>query len=147
MLPAIRSHAALTPWTSPINRLEGLFDRLFEDGVFGGNFRADEAGVPVSLWQDDDHIYVEADLPGMADEDVEVTVHGGVLSIRGERKAEEGRQYLYNGRTWGRFERAITLPDAVDTDAVQAEMSRGVLRVSMPKRPETRPRKITLKSS
>jgi HSP20 family protein len=103
--------------------------------------------VAVSLWQDDDHIYVEADLPGMADEDVEVTVHMGVLFIRGERKAEPGRQYLYNGRTWGRFERAITLPDEVDTEAVQAELTQGVLRVSLPKRPEAKPRKITLKSS
>jgi HSP20 family protein len=127
--------------------LEGLFDRLFDDTVFGFNFPAAEPGVPVSLWQDEDHIYVEADLPGMADEDVEVTVHNGVLYIRGERKPEEGRQYLFNGRTWGRFERAITLPDAVDTEAVQAELTRGVLRVSMPKRPETKPRKIALKSS
>ena|SRR5690349_1033259 len=147
MLPAIRNNATMTPWTAPMNRLEGLFDRLFDDAVFGFNFRTDEPGVPVSLWQDEDHIYVEADLPGMADEDVEVTVHNGVLYIRGERKPEEGRQYLFNGRTWGRFERAITLPDAVDTEAVQAELTRGVLRVSMPKRPETKPRKITLKSS
>jgi HSP20 family protein len=137
----------MTPWTTPINRLEGLFDRLFDDTVFGFNFRPDEPGAPVSLWQDEDHIYVEADLPGMADEDVEVTVHNGVLYIRGERKPEEGRQYLFNGRSFGRFERAITLPDAVDTEAVQAELTRGVLRVSMPKRPETKPRKITLKSS
>jgi HSP20 family protein len=147
MLPAIRNNATMTPWTTPINRLEGLFDRLFDDTVLGFNFQAAEVGVPVSLWQDDDHIYVEADLPGMADEDVEVTVHRGVLYIRGERKPEPDRQYLYNGRTWGRFERAITLPDAVDTEAVQAELTRGVLRVSMPKRPETKPRKITLKSS
>jgi HSP20 family protein len=147
MLPAIRNNIAMTPWTTPINRLEGLFDRLFDDSVFGFHFRTDEPGVPVSLWQDDDHLYVEADLPGMADEDVEVTVHRGVLYIRGERKPEPDRQYLYNGRTWGRFERAITLPDEVDTEAVQAELTQGVLRVSMPKRPETKPRKIMLKSS
>jgi len=147
MLPAIRNNAAMTSWTTPINRLEGLFDRLFDDAVFGSNFRTDVPGVPVSLWQDEDHIYVEADLPGMADEDVEVTVHKGVLYIHGERKPEEDRQYLFNGRTWGRFERAITLPDEVDAEAVQAELTRGVLRVSMPKRPETKPRKILLKSS
>jgi HSP20 family protein len=147
MLPAIRNNVAMTPWTTPINRLEGLFDRLFDDSVFGFNLRPDEPGVPVSLWQDEDHIYVEADLPGMADQDVEVTVHKGVLFIRGERKPEQDRQYLYNGRTWGRFERAITLPDEVDTEAVQADLTQGVLRVSMPKRPETKPRKITLRSS
>ena len=83
----------------------------------------------------------------MSDQDVEVTVHKGVLFIRGERKAEEGRQFLYNGRSWGRFERAITLPDAVNADAVQAELANGVLRVTLPRSPEARPRKITLKTS
>jgi HSP20 family protein len=130
-----------------MNRLEGLFDRLFDENVFGFGTRVDGTTVPISLWQDDDHVYVEADLPGMSDQDVEVTVHKGVLFIRGERKVEEGRRYLYNGRTWGRFERAITLPDEVNAAEVQAELSRGVLRVSLPKSPETKPRKITLRTS
>jgi HSP20 family protein len=137
----------MTPWTAPINRLEGLFDRLFDDSVFGFGFRAEQAAVPISLWHDDDHIHVEADLPGMSDQDIEVTVHKGVLFIRGERKPEEGRQYLYNGRTWGRFERTITLPDEVDADAVQAELTNGVLRLTLPKSPETKPRKIALRTS
>jgi HSP20 family protein len=147
MVPATRNNLAMTPWTTPMNRLEGLFERLFDDDIFGFGFRADEAAVPISLWHDDDHIYVEADLPGMTDEDVEVTVHKGVLFIRGERKPEPGRQYVYNGRTWGRFERAINLPDEVNAEGVQAELSRGVLRLTLPKSPETKPRKITLKTS
>jgi HSP20 family protein len=145
MLPAIRNNMTMTPWTTPINRLEGLFDRLFDDTFFG--VRPAEAGVPISVWQDEDHIYVEADLPGMSDEEVDVTVHKGVLFIRGERKAEEGRPYLYDGRTWGRFERAISLPDEVNAAEVQAELSRGVLKVTLSRSPETRPRKITLKTS
>jgi HSP20 family protein len=145
MLPAIRNNVAMTPWTTPINRLEGLFDRFFDDSFFG--VRPDGAVVPISVWQDEDHIYVEADLPGMSDQDVEVTVHKGVLFIRGERKAEEDRPYLYDGRTWGRFERAITLPDEVNAEEVQAELAQGVLRVTLPKSPETRPRKIMLKTS
>jgi HSP20 family protein len=147
MVPANRSNQTMIPWTTPMNRLEGLFDRLFDDNAFGFGFRADEAAVPISLWHDDDHIYVEADLPGMTDEDVEVTVHKGVLFIRGERKPESGRQYVYDGRSWGRFERAITLPDDVSADGVLAELSRGVLRLTLPKSPETKPKKITLKTS
>jgi HSP20 family protein len=147
MVPATRNNLTMTPWTAPINRLEGLFDRLFDDTVFNFGFRAEEAAAPISLWHDEDHIYVEADLPGMNDEDVEVTVHKGVLFIRGERKPEAGRQFVYNGRAWGRFERAVKLPDEVDANAIQAELSRGVLRLTMPKSPETKPRKITLKSS
>jgi HSP20 family protein len=147
MLPANRNNLTMAPSTAPMNRLEGLFDRLFDDNVLGFSFRADQTAVPISLWHDDDHIYVEADLPGMTDQDVEVTVHKGVLFIRGERKPEPGRQYLYNGRSWGRFERAITLPDDVDADAVQAELGQGVLRLTLPKSPETKPRKIALRTS
>jgi HSP20 family protein len=129
--------------------MEKFFDRFFEDGFFNGGFSPEwsGAGVPVAMWHDEDRLYVEADLPGMTDQDVEVTVHNGILFIRGERKPEAGRQYVYNGRAWGRFERAVRLPDEVDADAIQAELSRGVLRLTMPKSPETKPRKITLKSS
>jgi HSP20 family protein len=147
MLPANRNNVAMTPWMAPTNRLEGLFDRLLDRSVSGFGSVAKEAAVPISLWHDSDHVYVEADLPGMTDQDVEVTVHQGVLFIRGERKAEPGRKYLYNGRPWGRFERAIILPDEVDADAVQADLSQGVLRLTLPKSPEAKPRKITLKSS
>ena len=145
MLPAIRNTSALNLWTTPINRLDSLFDRFFDDSFSG--FNADRAGVPVSLWQDEDDIYVEAELPGISDQDVELTVHKGMLFIRGERKSEEGRSYLYNGRTWGRFERVITLPEEVQADNVEAELAHGVLRVVLPKRPETKPKKITLKTS
>jgi HSP20 family protein len=148
MLPAIRNNAAVTPWASPLNRLDTLFDRFFDDRFFNfGSTPRWDTGVPVSIWQDDDHVYVEADLPGLTDQDVEVTVYNGMLFIRGERKLEEGRQYLYNGRTWGRFERVITLPEAVDAENVQADLSHGVLRVALPKSPEAKPKKIALKSS
>ena len=149
MLPVLRNTMTrTTPWMTPVNRLERLFDRFFEDSFFNYGFTPEwGTGVPVSLWQDEDHVYIEADLPGLTDQDVDVTVHNGVLFIRGERKPEEGRQYLYNGRTWGRFERVITLPEAVDADNVQAELTNGILRVTLPKSPEAKPKKITLKTS
>jgi HSP20 family protein len=133
---------------TPVNRLEGLFERFFDDSFFNYGFAPEwGAGVPVALWQDEDHFYIEAELPGLTEQDVDVTVHNGMLFIRGERKPEEGRQYLYNGRAWGRFERVITLPEAVDADNVQAELANGILRVALPKSPEAKPKKITLKTS
>jgi HSP20 family protein len=148
MVPATRNNVTMTPWTAPINRLDGLFDRLLDDAFFGfGAPRAAEAVMPISLWHDEDHIYVEADLPGMAEQDLEVIIHKGVLSIRGERKPEPGRQYLYNGRGWGRFERTITLPEEVNADDVRAELAQGVLRLTLSKSPAAKPRKIALKSS
>ena len=75
-----------------------------------------------------------------------MTVHNGMLFIRGERRPEEGRRYLYNGRSFGRFERVITLPEAVKTDDVQATLKDGILSITLPKSPEAKPKKITLQA-
>jgi HSP20 family protein len=145
MLPVLSSNLALAPITAgPINRLDSFFGRVFgDDGLLGQAW----AGVPVAMWEDEDHIHVEAELPGMTDRDVDVTVHDGMLSIRGERRPEEGRRYLYNGRAYGRFERVISLPAAVTTDDVQAKLTDGVLSLTLPKSPEAKPRKIVLKTN
>src|SRR4051794_22969004 len=145
MLPVVRNNSALGPFVGgPVNRLESLFDRMFgDDGPLGQAW----GGVPVAMWDDDDHVYVEAELPGMTDRDVDITVHGGMLFIRGERKPEEGRRFLYNGRSYGRFERVIALPEAINTDGVQAEMEDGVLSITLPKSPEAKPKKIALRKS
>ena len=146
MFPAIRSNSGLSPVaTGPINRLDSLFDRVFgDDGAFLGQAWS---GMPLAMWQDDDHFYVEVELPGVSDGDLDITVHNGMLFIRGERKPEEGRRYLYNGRSYGRFERVITLPEAVNTDEVQATLTNGVLCINLPKSPEAKPKKIELKTS
>jgi len=144
MLPANRNNSDMAYRTAPINRLDRLFDSLFEGPTFGAN-PAGPGGL-MSLWRDQDHFYVEADLPGVSERDIELTVHQDVLTIRGERKADENRRYLYDGRTWGRFERAITLPEKVQTDGVQAELKDGVLRVVLPVSPEAKPRTIALKT-
>jgi HSP20 family protein len=145
MLPILRNDAVLAPMVGgPFHRLDSLFDRVFgADGRLGLGW----GGVPVALWEDEDHYYVEAELPGLTEPDVEVTVHNGMLFIRGERKPAEGRAYLYNGRCFGRFERVITLPGAVNADDVQARLTDGVLCLTLPKSPEAKPRKITLQTS
>jgi len=96
------------------------------------------------MWEDDDRVSIEAELPGMADKDVDISVHDGILFIRGERRPEEGRRYLYNGLTYGRFERMITLPKNVDAQQAQATLKDGVLRIDLPKSPEAKPRKIAV---
>jgi len=145
MLPVLRNNPMMT--AAPIHRLDTFFDRVFgDDGAFFGQAQT-WAGVPVAMWEDVDHVYIEADLPGVAEKALDLTVHNGMLFIRGERKPEEGRQYLYNGRSHGRFERVITLPDAVSTDDVQARLADGVLAVTLPKSPEAKPRKIALTTS
>jgi len=146
MLPVLRNNLAFAPAaTGPFNRLDSFFENFFGDD--GGFMTQAWSKAPVAMWEDDDHIHVEAELPGVAEKDLDITVHNGMLFIRGERKPEEGRRYFYNGRSFGRFERVITLPEAVNTDEVQATLVDGVLRVDLPKSPEAKPRKIALKTS
>jgi len=145
MLPVLRNNSALAPFAGgPINRLDSFFDRVFRDD---GPLAQAWAGVPMSVWEDDDHVYVEAELPGVRDEDLDITVHNGMLFIRGQRKPAEGRKMLYDGRSYGRFERVITLPEAVKTDDVQARLTDGILAITLPKSPEAKPRKIPLSTS
>jgi HSP20 family protein len=129
MLPVLRNNSALAPFArGPINRPDSIFDHVFGDDRRLGRARS---GVPVAMWPDDDHIDVEAELPGMTDRDLDITVHNGLLFIRGEREPAEDHNDLHGDR----FERAITLPEAVDADGVQAELKDGVLCLTLPKSP------------
>jgi len=144
MLPVLRNTSAWPPaFTFPVNPLDTLFDRILGDD--GGSLGRAWAGMPVSMWDDEDHFFIEAELPGVSEHDVDVTVHNGMLFIRGERRPEEGRRYLYNSRSFGRFERVMTLPEAVKTDDVQATLKDGILFITLPKSPEVKPKKIMLR--
>jgi HSP20 family protein len=145
MLPTtLRNGSLLVPaWAGATNRMDSLFGQILGDvaPVTG------RASAPVAIWQDEDHYFVEADLPGVLESDVELTFHEGVLTLRWERKAEEGRAYLYHGRPVGRFERTVTLPGPIDADRVQARLGGGVLRLDIPKSQEARPKKIEIRSA
>jgi HSP20 family protein len=141
MLPVLRNGAVPTVFT-PINRLDSIFDRVFSEAAPATHAWG---GMPMAMWEDEDHLYVEAELPGLADGDVDVTIHRGTLFIRGERKAPEGRRAIYDGRSYGRFERTIDLPEAVDPTNIEATMKDGVLSIRLPKSPEAKPRKIQVR--
>jgi len=148
MLPAFRVSSPFSPVSgSTFRGLDSLFHNVFGDD--GDRLRPvwTRNVVPMSVWQDDSNVYLEAELPGVAEKDLEITVHDGVLTIKGESQDEEGRAYIYNGRTFGRFERAVTLPDQVDSEQVEATLTNGVLRVRLAKVPQAKPRKIALKTS
>jgi HSP20 family protein len=149
MLPVLHGGSSLSPFSSvPLNRLESLFDRFFND-VGEPSMRGNGAwsAMPVSIWNDENNLYIEAEVPGMTEKDVEVTVHGDVLSIRGVRSEPEGRKYSHHGRMFGRFERAIALPEAVDTDHIDATVVNGVLSLTLPKKADARPKKIAIKGA
>ncbi|TWT95251.1 Spore protein SP21 [Botrimarina colliarenosi] len=143
---------------SPTNRLnqllpgslaevDSMLNHLFTGPVTSAVTRAAWT-APASLWEADNRLHVELDVPGVAQDAVEVTVENGQLAIVVERTpSAEPPTYLYNERRFGKVTRSLDLPDTVDPESVEAELKNGVLHVSIAKRPETQPRKIEVRVS
>lgn len=101
----------------------------------------------VNVWADDERIVVTAEVAGVPTEDLHVSVQGDTLTVSGSREAEplgEGEALRRRERGEGSFARSIALPYAVDPESVQAAYTDGVLRVTLPRNPETKPRKIEI---
>jgi len=135
------------------NRLGELFaGGLPEfDNLFNHFFHPDEVAMwraPASIWEAAGAFHIELDAPGVAKEDVELTFDKGVLQITLDRKAPEGdRTNWHNERGFGRVRRSISLPETVDPETIAAELTGGVLHVSITKRPEAQPKRIDVKVS
>lgn len=95
-----------------------------------------EGELSVDVFQDESTIYIQSTLAGVKPDDVEISVHHDMVTIRGERKNEyqaAGRDYFCQECFWGRFSRSIILPSNVQTDKIQAEITDGVLTITLPK--------------
>lgn len=150
MLPTISLSRFGTTQPSSLARvrreMDELFDRFFGEGN-GSSLVPGAWYAPVALWEDDEHLYLEVEVPGVFQDDLELTVHQGTLRISGERKAPEAdRESWYNERRYGRFERVISLPEAVAADSIKAELHDGILHVTLTKKPEAQPKRIPVKS-
>jgi HSP20 family protein len=91
----------------------------------------------------------KADVPGIQDKDLEVTITGNRLTVGGKRdeeKEERSDRYYTYERNYGSFSRSFTLPDGADTDKLRASLDSGVLTVTVPKKPEVQPKKVAVKS-
>ena len=127
----------------PLASLRREMDRLFDDFRRGWP-EAGEGGVMtprVDVSETDTELKVEAELPGVAEKDVEVTLRDGGLTIKGEKrheKEEKGKSYYLAERSYGSFTRTIPLPFEADPDTVEARFAKGVLTVTVPKPPEAK---------
>jgi HSP20 family protein len=130
--------------TDPIEVARREFQKAFGNAAHGQR-TANGGCAPLSVWEDQQQLYLEVDLPGLQPEDVDVTVENGKLSIRGERKPSEGAQKRYDERAYGRFERVIALADTIDQASVVAQLRDGVLRVTLSKKPEVQPQRVVVK--
>ena len=120
-----------------------VFDRWGHHPFGIGEFPA------LNLWEDQDALHVEAELPGLELADLEIFVTGhNQLTIKGERKAPTAEKAVAHRqeRTFGKFTRTLTLPYAVDENAVDARFENGVLKVRLPKHEAAKPRKIAIKA-
>ncbi|HYB53797.1 MAG TPA: Hsp20/alpha crystallin family protein [Thermoanaerobaculia bacterium] len=102
---------------------------------------------PVDIAEDKDKITLTAELPGFQENQIEIQMEGGVLTLRGERKFEEekeGRSFHRVERSYGHFVRSFTLPNNVDREAIRAHFANGLLQIELPKREEAKPRQIKI---
>ena len=127
------------------------FHRLFEGSRFDQE-DTDESSVVTSQWaphvdirEDKDRFVLLADLPGIDPDDIEVSMDKGILTIKGERSTESAEntdRYSRIERRYGSFHRRFALPDSADPDGIRASGRHGVLEITIPKRPESAPRRI-----
>ena len=127
-----------------VNRLfsSNLTRGFGEEGIGRGAWNPS-----VDIYENKDQIVLEAELPGMKQDDFELTVENNVITLRGERqfeKKEDSDNYHRVERSYGSFTRSFTLPQTVSAEGATAEYSNGVLRVTLPKREETKARRIQI---
>ena len=130
------------------DEIRNVFDRFFNAD------EADQSNVVTSQWtprvdikEEDNRFVIFADIPGVDPKDIEITMEKGILSIKGERKAEsaeQGGKLTRSERSHGLFYRRFALPDSANAEGIQASGKNGVLEVSIPKRPEVAPRRINV---
>ena len=120
------------------------------DRLFGRQVLRTSGAIPATnVWEDETAFYVEADLPGVTPEKLDITVKEGTrLTISGERKQIDPPNAVWHRqeRFSGQFSREMTLPAPVDADKVEAKSENGVLKLTLPKSEAARPRRISVKA-
>jgi HSP20 family protein len=137
------------PW-SVVNRLHQSLDQFFNETLSSPEASSSPsvAWVPrVDIHEEKDRFVVLADVPGVEPKDIDITAENGVLTVRGERRAdkrETDNGYERVERVTGTFLRRFTLPEGANTDLIKAKQTNGVLEVTIPKTPAVQPRRIAI---
>lgn len=122
------------------------FDTFFNDML--GNWGMKNSTIPsVDVYEDEKAYYVEAELPGYTEDEVNVHVEKHVLHISSEKVNEkkENRKFLVRERGYVKFDRSFTLPEGINEGSIEAEFNNGILKVTLPKTPVEQPKKIEVK--
>ena len=132
--------------------LRNHFNSLFDDFFYPSRRTVAEEGTwnwnpAVDIYEEDDNFVVQAELPGVSKDGISVDVKGRVLTIKGERSADNEvneDKYYRRERVYGQYRRSFTLPSEVDPEAVKAEYNDGVLKIRVPKPEVQKPKQITV---
>jgi len=145
----------LVRW-EPFNELMTLreaMDRLFEESVVrpreGWLAAPREGALSVDMYETDEDVVVKASVPGIKAEDLDISITGDTLTIKGETKAEEEveeENYIYRERRYGSFSRSLTVPTPVVAEQAEAEFEDGILTLTLPKAEEVKPKSIEVKT-
>lgn len=129
-----------------IRSLQNEVNRLFSGATSGRDDMLSGEWMPrVDVFENENNLVLEAELPGMKREDFDLSIENNVLTLKGERKFEkkdERDNYHRVERAYGSFTRSFTLPSTVTSEGAKAEFKNGILNVTLPKREETKARKI-----
>jgi HSP20 family protein len=142
---------SITRW-DPFRSLSTLQDqvnRLFESSFKTGQENSALAtwAPAVDVYETENELVIKADLPEVEEKDIDVRVENNMLTIRGERKLEQSVKednYLRVERAYGSFSRSFSLPNTVNSNAIEATYKNGVLRVELPKRAESKPKQVKI---
>jgi HSP20 family protein len=149
-----RRDRELVPWRpfQDLQEMERRFDEMFGRPFWPMTWRRIPTIEPgwlpaIEVFEKEDKFVVKADLPGMKQEDIGVSVVGDTLTLKGERKSEtevKEEDYHCCERSYGSFSRLISLPSNVDAKKIEASYEDGVLEIILPKAPEIKPKKVTI---
>lgn len=146
-LPMVRPSAYRLPFPAGLHSLEREFERLLGSN---GKDQQQQPNWPagVEIWEDETQVSLELDLPGVTEDHLEVALHNGELTVRTERELPAGnRNYLVQNRRYGPWQGTFQVPETIDPDNVSAELTAGVLKIRLSKRPQAQTRKIPVKAN
>ena len=132
--------------------LHNRFNRFFDDDFYALGRENDELAMTswhpvVDIYDNDNNIVIKAELPGMDKKDIVIDLKDRVLTLKGERSFEnevKEENYYKRERTFGKFNRAFTLPVGLNPDKIKADFKDGVLKIDIPKPEEEKPKQITI---
>ena len=144
----------LVKWT-PMREMMSLpyrINRFFDDSFFRAGFSDNDLALSawhpmVDIYDDNDSIVIKAELPGIDKKDITIDLKDSVLTLKGERNVENEEKednYYRRERSFGKFERAFTLPTGLDPEKIKADYKDGVLKIEIPKPEKEKPKQITV---